>query len=149
MEELQKSNFNWNLKKYQYIGKNYKIIFIVKHALKKKQRRRTYSRWRLWIYQTPTWGTTTWKPSYSLNENGLWEPNWIEGIFLYGENFFKENGVSFVLRRTHPYFVTQSIPTSSDGRSGKLERINGNVGKPPTFPINLIIIKLIYIKLIN
>ena len=46
-------------------------------------------------------------------------------------------------------FVTQRIPSSSDGRSGKLERINGNVGKPPTFLINLIIIKLIYIKLIN
>ena len=26
-EELQKSNFNWNLKKYQYIGKNYKNNF--------------------------------------------------------------------------------------------------------------------------
>ena len=70
------------------------------------------------------------------------------GIREWREFFQREWRVFFA--ELTVVIVTQRIPTSSDERSGKLEIINGNVGKPPTFPINLIIIiKLIYIKPIN
>ena len=64
------------------------------------------------------------------------------GIREWRDFFFLER-MDRLLRRTlsrlrEKKFVTQKIPSSSVGRRGKLERIIGNVGKPPTFLINLI-----------
>uniref|UniRef100_A0A9I9EH47 CACTA en-spm transposon protein n=1 Tax=Cucumis melo TaxID=3656 RepID=A0A9I9EH47_CUCME len=61
--------------------------------------------------------TTTWKPSYSPIEMREWRV------------FFAELTVMI---------VTQRISTSYDERRGKLEIINGNVGKPPISPLCLV-----------